>query len=94
MTRAQRRIRNKKLRAASAGLPSAYSGDLAARMGLTENPNTGKRHGRDATHRYRDGFTLAELDRIDAARRAYVPLTVSTPIRRARIAPKVTSYTI
>ena len=89
MTRAQRRNRLRKERAASAGLPLSFmsAGHLA------ENPNRGKRHVAPATARVHS-FTAEELERIKSARRDYRPLTVLTPIRRARVEPKFTQYTI
>jgi len=66
---------------------------IAAGILLTENPNRGRHHGAQATARLH-GETSDEASRRTDARRDYRPLTVATPIKRARIEPKTTSYTI
>lgn len=66
------------------------SGDhVATIIDLSENANRGKRHV--ARLAYMDGF-VADLAR--AERDCYRPLTISTPIKRARVEPKFTSYTV
>lgn len=84
MTRAQRRIRARKL-----GQLRSEARTFAVGVNLAENPNRGKRHA--AKLAYMEGF-VAELAR--AERDCYRPLTVSTPIKRARVEPKFTSYTV
>lgn len=87
MTRAERRTRQRTRNAAAAGLANHTS--RRAPADLTENPNRGK-HG------------VARLDvtgeraerAMREARRDYRPLTVHTPILRARKSPHTTSYTI
>lgn len=75
MTRAQRRIRSAKTRAASAGLPDSYRETPGF---LRENPNRGKRHMPAATARVHS-FTAAEAEAIRESRKDYRPLTVYTP---------------
>lgn len=93
MTRAQRRIRSRKQHLVSAGLTDAYRDPFAAGISLATNPNRGKRSATAATAR-EHALTTAEADRLKASRRDYRPLTVRTPIKRARIAPNFTAYTI
>jgi hypothetical protein len=71
VTRAQRRIRARKL-----GQLRAEDRTYAAGLNLAENPNRGKRHAARMT----DAF-LCEL--ADAERKAYRPLTVATRYRRS-----------
>lgn len=84
MTRSQRRIRARKL-----GQLRAEDRHHALGVNLAENPNSGHRHA--AKLAYMEGF-VAELAREE--RNAYRPLTVYTPIKRARVEPKHTSYTV
>jgi hypothetical protein len=80
VTRAQRRIRSRKTRAASGGIGASPNfAPVAAGIALTENPNRGKRHAPNLA--YMSGF-IADL--ADAERRAYAPLTVSTEVRTDR----------
>ena len=62
---------------------------VATVIDLAVNANDGKRHASGLA--FMDGF-VAEL--AAAERDCYRPLTVSTPIKRARVEPRFTSYTI
>ena len=68
---------------------SAEARTFAVGVNLAENPNRAKRHVSKLA--YMDGF-VAEL--AAAQRDCYRPLTVSTPIKRARVEPRFTSYTL
>jgi hypothetical protein len=72
---------------------SPFRQPIAAGILLTENPNRGRRHGLHATSRQHD-TTVSVTAGALGKRRDYHPLTVATPIKRARIEPKSTSYTI
>ena len=69
MTRAQRRIRARKMAAVAPFGLMRHPGHLA------DNPNRGKRHTAPATARVHS-FTAREREEIKSARRDYRPLTV------------------
>jgi hypothetical protein len=75
----RRRTRNP----SSANLTTAYR----AAGHLADNPNRGKRSASalDQAGRFEHGLERA---------RDYTPLTIHTPIKRARIEPRTTHYTI
>ena len=55
---------------------------------MVANPNRGKRHAASFD------YDARSAEQVGRERKTYVPLTVHTPIKRARIEPRTTSYTI
>jgi hypothetical protein len=86
MTRAERRTRQRTRELAAGNLRHETRRTPAS---MLDNPNSGKRH----TARLDTTGQRAERA-IVAARNEYRPLTVHTPILRARKSPRTTSYTI
>ena len=82
---AHRNLRRRKRTPASANLTTRY---FEAPASMIENPNSGKRHAASFDYQARS------TEQIYHERGRYVPLTVHTPIKRARIEPRTTSYTI
>ena len=82
---AHRNPRRRTRTPASANLTTRYT---EAPAHMVANPNSGKRHAASFDYNARTA------EQVDRERKSYVPLTVSTPIKRARIEPRTTSYTI
>lgn len=99
MTRAERRSRARRIRAAQGHLQSAVRAPIAAGILLTENPNRGK-HGTGRMVGPHDP-TAIDGRYFDPRETEYAPLTVRTPLwtrtgRHSRRggSPEYSSYTV
>jgi hypothetical protein len=82
---AHRNPRRRKRTPASANLTTRYT---EAPASMVANPNSGKRHAASFD------YAARSAEQVGRETGRYVPLTVHTPIKRARIEPRTTWYTI